>query len=65
MIDLHPAEPLQETKYRAYNLVGKQCTRPPAPRIHVDISIPRRGKIIKLPGALQYGAVNVTETMGQ
>ena len=23
MIDLHPAEPLQEIKYRAYNLAGK------------------------------------------
>lgn len=27
VIDLHPAEPLQETKYTAYNLVIKQCMR--------------------------------------
>lgn len=28
MMDPHPAEPLQETKYKAHNLVAKQCVAP-------------------------------------
>lgn len=42
VIDLHPAEPLLETKYGGYNLVRKQCMR-----LSVCASIPTQA----FPGA--------------
>ena len=64
MIDLHPAEPLYGTKYRAYNLVGKQCARPSACGSISAQASPGVERPLNYQ-ALQYGVVNVTEKMGQ